>query len=282
VSRSGSFFAAREYRDLNDLNAQATAWCLGPASERPCPKDTARSVQAAFEEEQSRLLALPENPFPTEERVAVKAGKTPYVRFDRNDYSIPHDRVQRTLTVLAIPDEIRIVEGAEVLARHVRSYDQGAQIEDPTHLQALVAHKRAARQHRGTDRLAATVPQSRELLTQAAHKGDNLGAITAALLRLLERYGTTELAAAIDDALGRGVPHPNAVRLALERRREARELPPPLGLQLSPEVKERDRPIRPHDLTDYDRLSHADARQDETPQSSDPQPIDIPEESSHE
>lgn len=254
-----NFFAARAFRDLDDLNAQALDWCLGPASERPCPEDTIRSVQAVFTEEQPRLLPLPDNPFPTEEQVAVKAGKTPYVRFDRNDYSIPHDRVQRTLMVLATPAEVRVVEGAEVLARHLRSYDQGAQIEDPAHLKALVEQKRAARQHRGTDRLAAAVPQSRELLTQAAHKGDNLGAITAALLRLLERYGPVELEAAIGDALARGVPHPNAVRLALERRREARDLPPPLGLQLSPAVQERDHPIRPHDLTGYDRLSQGTA-----------------------
>ena len=86
-----------------------------------------------FAAEQPRLLPLPANPFPTEERVAVKAGKTPYVRFDRNDYSIPHDRVQRTLTVLATPTAERIVEGATVLATHPRSYDQGAQIEALLH-----------------------------------------------------------------------------------------------------------------------------------------------------
>lgn len=272
-----NFFAAREFRDLDELNAQATAWCRGPAAERPCPEDHRRSVAAVFAEEQPRLLALPANPFPTEERVAVKAGKTPYVRFDRNDYSIPHDRVQRTLTVLATPTAVRIVEGAAVLAQHVRSYDQGAQIEDPTHLQALVDHKRAAHQHRGTDRLAAAVPQSRELLTQAARKGDNLGSITAALLRLLERYGATELAAAIDDALAREVPHPNAVRLALERRREARHQPPPLGLSLPPAVKTRDRPIRPHDLTDYDRLTQTDAGHADT----EPQHRQMPPEAPH-
>jgi hypothetical protein len=63
------------------------------------------------------------------------------------------------------------------------------------------------------------------------------------------------LATAIDDALARGVPHPNAVRLALERQREARDLPPPIGVPLSEAIKARDCPIRPHALTDYDRLS---------------------------
>lgn len=42
-----------------------------------------------------------------------------------------------------------------------------------------------------------------------------------ALAELLERYSVEEVTVAIDEALGRGVPHPNAVRLALERRRQA-------------------------------------------------------------
>ena len=55
------------------------------------------------------------------------------------------------------------------------------------------------------------------VLAQAAQRGDNLGSITAALLRLLDRYGAAELQAAIGEALARAVPHPHAVRLALER-----------------------------------------------------------------
>ncbi|MBK8579693.1 MAG: hypothetical protein IPN78_16190 [Candidatus Accumulibacter sp.] len=65
--------------------------------------------------------------------------------------------------------------------------------------------------HRGTDRLTRAVPESRELLVQAAGRGANLGAITAALLRLLDRYGASELRAGIEEALARQVPHPNAV-----------------------------------------------------------------------
>ena len=95
------FFAARRFADLADLNAQALAWCQGEAAERPCPEDPDRSVRACFEEEQPRLLGLPTEPFPCEERVIVRAAKTPYVRFDCNDYSIPHTHVRRTLEVLA-------------------------------------------------------------------------------------------------------------------------------------------------------------------------------------
>jgi hypothetical protein len=189
-------------------------------------------VREAFLQEQPRLLPLPANVFPTEERVEVKVGKTPYVRFDLNDYSVPHTQVQRLLTVMASPQAVRILDGATVIARHPRSYDRGGQIEDAAHLAELVARKRAARVHRGQDRLAQAAPNSRELLVAAAARGENRGSLTAALLRLLDAYGASELQVAIQEALANGVPHPNAVRLSLERRREQRELPPPLPLRV--------------------------------------------------
>ena len=215
-------------------------------------------------QEQPRLLPLPENAFPTEERVEVKVGKTPYVRFDLNDYSVPHTHVQRLLTVMASPQEVRILDGATVIARHPRSYDRGAQIEDAAHLAELVARKRAARTHRGQDRLAQAAPNSRELLMAAAARGENLGSLTAALLRLLDTYGASELQAAIQEALARGVPHPNAVRLSLERRREQRHQPPPLPLSLPEDPRVRDQAVRPHALGDYDHLTtHPEAGDDD-------------------
>jgi hypothetical protein len=252
------FFAARSFQDLADLNAQAEAWCLGPAAERPWPEDRRRKVGAVFAEEQPRLIGLPDTPFPTEERTEVKAGKTPYVRFDLNDYTVPHTHVRRLLTVIADPDRVRVLDGLTVLASHPRSYDRGAQIEEPAHIEGLVIHKREARQHRDTDRLAQAVPASRLLLTEAAERGARLGAITRELLDLLERYGADELNAAIEVALERGVPHPNAVRLALEQRREARQLPPPLAVSRSPTAQQRDVTIRPHDRDGYDRLTEED------------------------
>lgn len=57
------------------------------------------TVRQALAQEQPQLLPLPENPYPVEEQVAVKVGKTPYVRFDLNDYTVPHTCVRRTLTV---------------------------------------------------------------------------------------------------------------------------------------------------------------------------------------
>lgn len=249
-----AFFAARHFADLDDLNAQAAAWCHGPAAARRCPDQPELSVAEAFAAEQPQLLPLPDAPPSLLERVVVRIGKTPYARFDLNDYSIPHTHVGRSLTLLADPHEVRITDGTQVLARHRRSYDKGTHIEDPTHIAALVAQKHAARQHRATDHLAQAAPASQDLLRRAAARGDNLGAITAALLRLLDTHGATELQAAILEALSRDVPHPNAVRLTLDRRRSQRGQPPPVALVLPEHVRARDRAVPPHPLAPYDRL----------------------------
>ena len=187
------------------------------------------------------------------ERVAARVGKTPYVRFDTNDYSVPHTQVQRTLTVLADEQWVRVLDGATELARHQRCWDSHAQIEDDAHVQRLVDAKRAGRAHRACDRLAQAAPASAALLQRAAARGENLGSITAALLRLLERWGSAALQAAILEALQRDVPHPNAVRLALERARQDSGQPPPVALVLPEHVARRDAPVRPHDLGSYDR-----------------------------
>ena len=184
-----SFFAARAFIDLDDLNAQARAWCEGQASQRRWPEDSRLSVNDAFEVERLSLLALPEREYPLGERVAVQVGKTPYVRFDLNDYTVPHTHVRRTLSVLADDRRMRVFDGAQEVASHPRSYDSGQQIEDPAHIQALVERKRAAHAHRGTDRLAHAAPAALALLKAAAARGRDSAQVVAALLRLLDRYG---------------------------------------------------------------------------------------------
>lgn len=260
-----SFFAARQWQDLSDLNAQAEAWCWSQAADRPCPEDRSISVRQAFEQERHQLLALPDNPYPADEREQVHVGKTPYVRFDGNDYSVPPTYTRRTLTIVASPTEVRVLDGVNLIAHHPRSYDKGEQVETPEHIAELVTFKHQARRHRGQDRLAQAAPNSQVLLTQAAARGDNLGSITAALLRLLDRYGSVELEAAIGEALSREVPHPNAVRLSLQRRREQREQAPPLAVTLPDDQRIRNLVVRPHDLDDYDNLQSKPETEDEDP-----------------
>jgi hypothetical protein len=52
------------------------------------PGHSELTVGAALERERAFLLPLPEHRFETDHVRVVSSGKTPYVRFDRNLYSI--------------------------------------------------------------------------------------------------------------------------------------------------------------------------------------------------
>jgi hypothetical protein len=247
-----AFFAARSFRDLDDLNAQAEAWCETDAADRPCPQDRQRSVRAVFAEELPQLIALPENPFDTDERIAVSVRKQPYVRFDLNDYSIPHAYVGRSLNVVASLDEVRILDGINLLATHPRSFDRDAQIEDPAHIEALVAHKRAKRMHRAQDRLHHAAPSAQALFLRAAERGVHLSVLTRGLIALLESHGAQALEAAIGAALAEDAAHLGAVRHFIDQHAYARGEAPPLALPLPQRL--RDLSVRPHPLSDYDHL----------------------------
>jgi len=251
-----SFFAARKFTDLDDLNAQAEQWCETVAADRRCPDEPDITVREAFEREKSSLLALPDNPYECDLQEPVTVGKTPYVRFDLNDYTVPRTSVRRTLTVRANPHRVRILDGADVVAEHERSYDRGKRVEIRAHIDELVQRKREARHHRGLDHLAHAVPVSHTLMLRAAEAGGNLGNITTHLLRLLDRYGALELQAAIEETLASGAaPHQNPVRQALERRRIARQAPPPVSLNLPEHIRSKDALVTPHRLEIYDQLT---------------------------
>lgn len=249
-----NFFSGRTWTTLEDLNKQAAAWCDGIAADRPCPEETSRTVQEVFEEEKAKLYQLPENPYPTDEREEIQVGKTPYLRYDLNDYSVPHTEVRKILTVIGTPTEIKITDGTTILARHIRSYDKGQQIENESHIEALSKMKKEARHSRGQDRLAKAVPSSTTLLIQAAEKGYYLNSIIKTLLQLLDDYGPADLELAIVEALSRNVPHPNAVRISLQKRREERQELPPISLDLPNDKRVRELVVRQHDLQDYDQL----------------------------
>lgn len=249
------FFAARRFADMADLNAQALAWCTTEAAERPCPQDRTRSVRACFEEEQPRLLALPAQPFPCQERVFVRAPKTPYVRFDLNDYSIPHTHVRRTLEVLATLNTVRILDAGSVIGVHARSYDRGAQIEDPAHIQALVDHKRAGRAHRAIDRLHHAAPSAAGFFKLAAERGVHLGSLTRGLIDLLDTHGAAALEAALTAALAEDAAHLPAVRHFIDVQRAKRGAGAPVPVTLPNDPRVRSLTVRPHKLTDYEPLA---------------------------
>jgi transposase len=250
-----SFFTARSFTSLADLNAQLARWIDEVAHARPVPGDPdGRLVRAAWDEERAHLLPLPEHPFPCELVRAVASGKTPYIRFDGNDYSIPHTLIRRPLTLIASDTAVRLVEGATEVARHARSYDQGQRLEDPAHLAALAREKRRAHELRGRDRLRQSCPRADVFLAALALRGDPLAPQTLALLRLLDQYGAAAVDGALADAVSRGAINAASVAHLLDQRARARHTPPPLAVVLPDDPRVRDLRVTPHRLTTYDAL----------------------------
>jgi transposase len=248
-----AFFAARRFDDLADLNRQAAEWTATAALERSWVEDRSRTVRQAFEEEQPLLLPLGADQFPAYERAEVEVGKTPYVRFDLNDYSVPHDRVRRTLVVFADLDTVRIADGNDVIAEHARCWDRGQQIEQTSHLEHLAEQKRRAREHRGLDRLARAARSSQAFLRIIAKRGENVGSTTARLLQLLDAVGAAELEEALIEVLEHDRIHIGAVRQVVDRRRSTRGLPPPVSVPVA-RGEHAGLVITPHSLSTYDSL----------------------------
>jgi len=255
-----AFFAARTFTDVDDLNAQFRRWRDDIAHQRPHPEHRDQTVAQVFAQEQPRLLPLPAHPFDTEVMRAVASGKTPYVRFDRNSYSIPHTHARRPLTLLASATTVRLVAGADdEIARHARSYDTGQTIEDLAHLEGLLAATRQASPSSGRDRLRVAVPQIATLLERLAARGESLHAHTARLLALLDDYGPQDLTAAVTEALARDALGASAITHILETRRRQRGQKPPLPLALPDRPGVRDLDVTPHPLESYDDLARPDS-----------------------
>jgi transposase len=250
-----SFWPARRFHDLDDLNRQAAAWVSAVAHQRAVPDDPQRrTVAAALDEERPRLVPLPAHPFETDRVIPIKVRKQPYVRFDGNLYSVPHGLVGRQATLAVSRQTVRVLDGLAEAARHRRSYGLRQVIENQEHLQDLADFKRNATELHGRDRLSAAVPHTRDLLENLALRGENLGAATHRLLQLLDDHGATALAAVLDDVLGSGHPSLGSVAYLLDklRREQGRRLDAPVHVPNRPDLTELH--VDYPSLEDYDEL----------------------------
>ncbi len=253
-----SFFAARVFRSVDDLNRQLGEWIESVAHVRVVPGDNdRRRVHEALAEERPRLLALPVHPHACDYVRGVASGKTPYIRFDKNDYSIPHTLVRRPLTLVASDAVVRVLDGDVEVARHTRSWEHGRQIEIEAHLAALADDKKKAREHRGRNRVMVACPSAELFLDKVALHGGHLGGTTTRLMHLLDRYGARELEAAIAEAYRRGAFAAQSVAHVLDQRRRARGARAPMPPMLPDDPRVRDLVVPTRALGAYDALARS-------------------------
>jgi len=250
-----SFFAGRTFVSILEMNRAVLDWIAETAMTRQWPDDHRRSVDEVFGEEQPRLLRLPEHPFEVIERTLIRSGKTIYVRFDRNDYSIPHPAIEKSLTLLTTDTDVRILEGTIEIARHRRSFDAGDRVTDPAHTEALLSFKRNAAASAAQSPLLLAAPEAAAFLDAAVLRGTTAAAVERRLSRLLPLYGAGLLRTALQEALARGTATLESVEYLIEKARRATRRATPMLIDLSGRPDLAALHVQPHALDGYDLLT---------------------------
>jgi len=237
------------FKDIDDGNERLQRFCTGVALDRPHPTMGRRTVRDCLDEERPRLLSLVEPLPPTEEQRSVVVDKTAFIRFDTNDYSVPHNLVGRTLTLVACDREVRLVDVAEQVALHKRCFGRRQTVEDPEHRRALVEVKRRAKDGFKRDQLCRSVPAFQLVLERWLEEGRNIGVAVARASSACDDYGADVFAAAVDEFVSRGLVDPAALGALcdhIQRHRKPRSTPSPAPHHVD------DRDVTPHDLGGYD------------------------------
>lgn len=250
-----SFFAARSFSSLADLNRKARQWRDQIAHARPSAQDDRRSVQELLLEERPRLLPRPEHPFETDLVLPARTQKTPYLRFDLNDYSIPEDFVRKELTLIVSDTTVRVLHGTQEIAHHPRSFDRHELVEDPAHLRGERERKQRAVGASFPPRLLPVKRQVDDFLGALLKRGESPRAVLPKLLLLLEDYGLAALREALAVTLENGTPSLSAVAYLLQKSLRTRRKAQPLPITLTTRPELADLAVNPADPEIYDDLS---------------------------
>src|ERR671926_491694 len=214
-----------------ELNAHLERRCLERLSDRL--RGHAESIGERLERDLAALLPRPPAPFDACDRRPARVSSLSLVRYERNDYSVPTAYAHRPVLVRGYVGEVVIACGAEVIARHERSYAREDFVFDPLHYLALLERKTGALDQaaplQGWD-LPEAFATLRRLLEARMGKAGKREYVQ--VLRLLETFRPEDVHAAAREALRLGAIGYDAVKHLVLCRIERR--PPKLDLTVYP------------------------------------------------
>jgi transposase len=219
------------FESFEALNAHLAECCRKRMSER------LRGHTETIGERLERDLAAMRQPLPPPydacEKVATRVSSLALVRYRRNDYSVPTSFGHREVVVRGYVHEVVIACGAEIIARHPRSYEREDFVFDPLHYLALIEQKINALDQAAplADwKLPEEFATLRRLLeTRMGKKGKRE---FVQVLRLMETFRIEDVTAAVSDAIARGAIGFDAIKHLVLCRIERR--PPRLDMTVYP------------------------------------------------
>ena len=213
------------------LNEQLLADC------RRRLDDRLRGQSETVGERLARDLAcfhdLPASPYDACEKRAGRVSALSLVRYCGNDYSVPTAYGHRAVLIHGYVESVGISCGAEIIARHVRSYEREDFVYDPRHYLALLERKIGALDQAAP--LAGwALPEIFAVLRRLleARMGKQGKREFVQVLRLLEVFDLEVVAAGVREAIDRGAIGFDAVKHLVLCRLERR--PPRLDMTRYP------------------------------------------------
>ena len=199
--------------------------------------DRLRGHDETIGERMARDLAafndLPPTPYDACEKQAGRVSSLSLVRYRGTDYSVPTAWGHREVVVRGYVHEVVISCGAEIIARHARSYEREDFVFDPLHYLALLERKIGALDQAAPLagwQLPEAFATLRRLLE--ARMGKQGKREFVQVLRLMEVFRVDDVAAGVRDAIDRGVIGFDAVKHLVLCRIERR--PPRLDMTVYP------------------------------------------------
>ncbi len=214
-----------------ELNAHLERRRLDRPGERL--RGQAESIGERLERDLAALQPLPPAAYEACDRRPGRVSSLALVRYERNDYSVPTAYGDRAVLVQGYVEEVVIACGAEIIARHKRSYAREDFIFDPLHYLALLERKIGAFDQaaplQGWE-LPEAFTTLRRLLEARMGKPGKREYVQ--VLRLLETFRLEDVDAAVREALRLGAIGYDAVKHLVLCRIERR--PPRLDLTVYP------------------------------------------------
>lgn len=249
-----NFFAGLEFKTLDELNQKAFEWCNREALSRNVPGQDDQKVSEAFLHEQKLLMPL-RNKYPTYEQLAVRIGKSPYARFDLNDYSVPHAYVRKSLVVRATEIAVRLYDGELLVCEHLRSWEKGITVETRAHVEALIEHKREGKKDSAQSRLVGMIPKAEIALTKISFNGGNVGSTVNRMLDYIAQHGVRVVRLAVDEVSNLEAPSTKQILCVIDRMRREQGKPPALATTIEPNnPAAKGLIVNTHSLNTYDNL----------------------------
>jgi transposase len=192
-----------------------------------------QSIGERLERDLEALQGLPGAPYDACDRRPARVSSLSLVRYDRNDYSVPTAYGHRDVLVRGYVHEVVIACGADIIARHSRSYEREDFVFEPLHYLALIEQKINALDQAAPLagwQLPEEFATLRRLLETRMGKQGKREFVQ--VLRLMEVFRADEVAAAVRDAIARGAIGFDAVKHLVLCRIERR--PPRLDMTVYP------------------------------------------------